>query len=589
MKNQSFNVKIIILIMCHALFIIGLLLFVKREYHSDEIWSFGIANGSYGGAVFQDSEGTPINNNKWMSAEVFHENLTVQEEERFHFSMPYDNSVNDAHPPLSFMLIHLLSSFFPDQFSFWFYIPINILALILCDIYLYKTMKLYNLPDSICLGACFLYAFCAGGISTMLYIRMYALLTAFAVMILYLSTKVYLEKEVTLKGAVSLICVCFLGSFTEYEFYVYAFILTIVTGLLLLINKKVKVTFQYGLCMALGVLISLILFPEFFRDVLGNINGEGFDSYIAYPYDLQFRMLINMTLRDIIGFAPSIYSPFGDLFTNLGIILYILLVLAPLFFLLRKTPWFISGIKKIKEYLGLFRNSIVKYHFILIVCWVEYVAMICIFNALVSVYHMGATSVRYFFIIYPVLTMLIVLLIYCVTKNLRGKADRWLYVTFIVALCIMSQLKGGHAFLGQDSLEGKGISDVNNSNIIVVNKSFSDVERICHMIDSSNFYFSVEFDDLEAYSEQIKNVPLNTDIYLILSEGVLLKNVLTEKVESQSGEAFHLDDVDYKEVKKQNEKKFVEQLKELGICEECKYLGKEKMLNTTFYYYKLKI
>lgn len=587
MKSKTINLKLFVFVFCHVLLIAGLFLFVKKEYHSDEIWSFGIANGSQAGAVFQDADMNPINNNKWMSAEVLHENLTVQKDERFQFGMPYENSVNDAHPPFSFMLIHLISSFFPDSFSFWFYIPFNILALILCDVFIYKILKLYDLPDNLCLGICSLYAFSAGGIDTMMYIRMYALLVAFSLIILYLSMKVYMEKSVTRKDAVSLICVCFLGSFTEYEFYVYAFILTVLTGLLLLLHRKVKVMFQYGICMAAGVGMSLLAFPEFFRDVFGNVNGEGFDSLITYPYGLQLSMIINMVLSDMIGVAPSVYSPFGNLFYYIGFLTYGLLICIPLIFLMRKSPKFIAAGKKLKEWITSFMKKIKMYHYVLLVCFVECIAMICIFGRLVSVYHMMNTTTRYFFIIYPTITILISLLLYCLASCFKGKISRVLYSIILIFFGVFSQVKGGHAFIGFNTLDGQNITEVRNSNIIIVNKNFGELERVAHMIDSSNSFFSIEYDDIEEYSKQLTNVPMDSEVYLVLSEGALTKHAMTDSVKSEDGNQINYEDFNYDAVKEKNEKKILEQLKQLGICSECHYMGQEKMLNTTFIYYKL--
>lgn len=588
MKKDKKNLKLIVLILCHITLICTLFLFVKKEFHSDEIWSFGIANGSIAGAVFQDDNEEPINDNEWVSAEVFHENLTVQPDERFRFGMTYKNALYDAHPPLSFLLIHFISSFFVDQFSFWFYIPINIIALVLCDLYLFKLLKLFEFSDSVCLGACALYAFCAGGINTMMFIRMYALLVAFAVMILYLSMKVYLKNELVIKDALGLILVCFLGSFTEYEFYVYAFILTVVMSLLILLQKNIKLTFQYGMCMAAGVGISLLVFPEFFNDLVRNTNGEGFGKAITYPYGLQLRILLNMTMRDIIGFAPSVFNSFSNFILFFGICVYGLIVCLPLYFYLRKTEKGKKFFGKIKDRIKKLFDNINRVKVLLFVAFVEYIAMLCIFNSLVSVYHMKGAVVRYFYIIYPILVVIFVLLAYWIADFVFPKWKNCVCVFIVILLCVCSNLMGGYPFLGKSMLKDQDLSKVTDSNIIMVCRTHAEVERLAHVIDSSNYFFSVTYEDFDEYIEQIKNMPENRDVYVVLGESALTKKMISENLEQESGDVLQIEDIDAQQQCDDKEKLFKQKLVDEGICEECTYIGRESMLNSTFIYYKLR-
>lgn len=588
MKKDKKNRKLIVLILCHITLICGLFLFVKKEFHSDEIWSFGIANGSVAGAVFQDDNEEPINDNSWVSAEVFHENLTVQSDERFRFGMTYKNALYDAHPPLSFLLIHFISSFFVDQFSFWFYIPINIIALVLCDLYLFKLLKLFDFSDSVCLGACALYAFGAGGINTMMFIRLYALLVAFAVMILYMSMKIYLKKEMCIKDSLGLILVCFLGSFTEYAFYVYAFVLTVAMGLLMLFQKNIKLLFRYGMCMAAGVGISLVTFPEFFNDVFRNTNGEGFDKAIRYPYGLQLRMLVNLTARDIIGFAPSIYFSFYNLLLFLAVVAYCLLVCLPLYFFFRKTEKGKKFFEKINDCIKKFFDSINKYKVLFFVAIVEYIAMLCIFNSVVSVYHMKNSVVRYFFIVYPVLVVIFVLLAYCISDAIFPKWRNSVCVLIAVVICICSISKGGYCFLGKRMLYGQDLSNIKDSNIIMVCRTHGEIERLAHVVDSSNYFFSVKYENFDEYIEQIKKMPENRDVYVVLADGALTKKTISESLDEESGDSLQLEDIDVQKHYDNNEKNFKQKLVDEGICEKCDLIGCENMLNSSFRYYKLR-
>lgn len=98
----------------------------KQGCHSDEIWSYGLANSYYQpfiymkDGVFIDDMTVDdvINYNEWESGEVFKDYITVQPGERFAYGSVYHNQTLDHHPPLYYMLLHTVCSFSRTAFRF---------------------------------------------------------------------------------------------------------------------------------------------------------------------------------------------------------------------------------------------------------------------------------------------------------------------------------------------------------------------------------------------------------------------------------------------------------------------------------------
>lgn len=119
-----------------TLYVLFLLMLVgviasKKNYFIDEIYSYGLANH-----VMEDGE--PI----WIQpklapytyasgGEAYYEYMTVQEGERFNFANVWKNQANDVHPPLYYVVIHLICSLLPGMFTKWQAGFVNILFALL--------------------------------------------------------------------------------------------------------------------------------------------------------------------------------------------------------------------------------------------------------------------------------------------------------------------------------------------------------------------------------------------------------------------------------------------------------------------------
>ena len=172
----------------------------KTQLHMDEVWSFGLAN-SYGSPQFyptmdgvlglentmkrSEREDYQSFYNHWHPGSYFGDYVTVQQDERFAYGNVCRNQALDTSPPMYYMLIHTVCSFFPDSFSKWYGLIPNIIfyALSLWLVWLIAN-KLFS--DRIkALAVLILYGISKAAISTAVFIRMYMLMTFFVLLLVW--------------------------------------------------------------------------------------------------------------------------------------------------------------------------------------------------------------------------------------------------------------------------------------------------------------------------------------------------------------------------------------------------------------------
>ncbi len=593
------NIGLFVLMLLHTVVMVLLFSFVKTEFHSDEIWSFGIANGSVSGAIFEDENGNPINIGEWISGEVIHENITVQDSERFDFSIPYRNAKNDYHPPLTFFLIHLMGSFFPDTFSFWFFIPFNILAMLLCDLYLYRIMKLYEIPNVVCIILCLANAFCMGGLSMAMFLRMYTLLTAFGLMIIFYSLRVYKEQKIRYGDLLKIITVNLLGGLTCYEYYVFAFFIALSVCTLFLCKKQIVFMVKYGLGMLAGILVSLALFPDAITDMFGNFGGGGFSGWTTYPFVLQLKMLICFILRDIIGIALNPYAPFFQFFVPiLYVIVYVTVICFPLFYFLRKSPQFVDGIarirRRIKSHTDIFLGKLRQCFSLLFVCILGSTGFLIVMNNTISVYLMKEQSIRYLFVIYPIILLLFGISLYVILNGIiirPGVTHVFLCVIFLFSM-VNSYLTGNRNLIVTAPSEGMEVQKIVNSRILIVVKYTSGFERLINVIDRSNLVLVVPYDTMQQYESEIREMKKDADCFVIVEEAVYNNSLVTDTLNSGKV-TLEYDDFDEKSTETM-QTHYEDTFKEIenylhmqSVTDKLEKVGKKQMLNEGFDIYKI--
>ncbi len=271
-KMKDFLKKKEYILFCLILLIqIGVMLYFgnqKKGYFVDELWSYGLANSYYHPHIYSDGA---LSN--WVSGDYFSNYLEVLDDERFSYDSVIYNQINDYHPPLFYLVLHTICSFFPNSFSKWYAIIPNIFYFSVCMILLYKIGELLFDNSYQALMPVIAYGLCAGSISNVIYIRMYVLLTVWVLFTFYIHSKWMKTEYVNLKGLIQLVVVSYLGFMSHYYFFLVAFLLSVFYILFLVIRKRIKEVIPYSIAMAGSLLLVLITFPMAFQKLFFDKRG----------------------------------------------------------------------------------------------------------------------------------------------------------------------------------------------------------------------------------------------------------------------------------------------------------------------------
>lgn len=296
----------------------------KEGYHMDELLSFELANAEYNPwivptqpqgrlakfmqeEVYADTVGETADNffdavkdvlqNRgsskllsyqadvyeepvWISREEFQAYVTTGQRDRFNLLSVYFNVKDDNHPPVHFMLLHLISSVFPDTVSVWMGCFINLCTLVGICLCMMAGGALLEKHGVLAEGtgrkwgilAAVFYGFSAGAVATTLLIRMYGLMTFCCVLTLYIHVKKWLEGNFD-KENKGLIAVTIIGFLTQYFFLFYCILLAVVTAALLWKKKRIPELKRYIRSMIMAAVLGICLFPFAIADVLSSGRG----------------------------------------------------------------------------------------------------------------------------------------------------------------------------------------------------------------------------------------------------------------------------------------------------------------------------
>lgn len=209
----------------------------------------------------------------WMEGGELFDQLTVPPGQGFNYLQVYMNQAVDVHPPLYYLLVHTLFSI-GGGYSDWYFFLINITALVLTCILLYRTAWHFSGEPTLPLLAVALYAFSQGFISTAVYFRMYALLTFWVMLTVYLHQLLEdCDYRPGKKLTAALVATVALGFYTHYYYVVFLFPLFLLHAARLLLAGKKPECLGYFLRLLAGGVVSLCLWPLSLYHILFGYRG----------------------------------------------------------------------------------------------------------------------------------------------------------------------------------------------------------------------------------------------------------------------------------------------------------------------------
>lgn len=408
-KIDLYNFLFLIIVLLQSF----LLVFYMKEKSGlwiEEINSYTLANNYHEGLFVGDeyNESTDLNVlNKWIPGKVFKEQLSVLSDNRFHFWTAYDNQISRTNPPLYYLAIHFICSFFPNEFSKWYGLVLNLLFFFTTQFLLFNLNNIIFDNKKIALLLCCFYGFSSASTDNFTFISQNSAISVFCLATLIIFIKC-LTCKFTFKMFFLLLITILLGGLTHYLYLLYVLILTC-TFIVFSISKGNE---KQGLYVFITTLLSFIgiylLFPFIFEQL--SLSIETKEILLENDFPDQFLFAFALLVRKIF----SIDFPYVTHIT------YFLLISISVFFIVS----FVN--KKAKN----INNKVV------ILTLVPSISTIMLTSFYINHRLFGIMSLRLFLIFYPFIAIMII--IFCYTLNKKYLPN--ILVLLSIILCFNNSL-----------------------------------------------------------------------------------------------------------------------------------------------------
>ena len=247
----------------------------KQGMFIDEIYTYGLSNSHYMPFIGHGDHDRIAE--QIITREDFFDYLAVTDSEPgFDAGSVYYNQVQDVHPPLYYWILNFCSTLARGQFSKWIGLVPDMLLYLMLLVLLYMLgMELFE-SRPVAASIVALYGLSQVGLSTMLMIRMYVLVTLLTVALALLTAKEL--RAPGLKTELGIGLTIYAGLMTQYYFVFYAFFLCAAVVIVLLCRKNARAALRFSLCAFVGVGAMLLCFPAIFAQMTGQRLGPESDA-----------------------------------------------------------------------------------------------------------------------------------------------------------------------------------------------------------------------------------------------------------------------------------------------------------------------
>ena len=334
MKRNKINIISCIIIVTFIVIMMMFYINKKEGFGEDEIFSYGSSNYAYDN-LYQPYGTMDITNqiifkyilkNNWLKNIIHYLNNSneffelcnkelntepiwkTKEEAKAYITMSSDDILNyisviwnqsrDVHPPLFYILVHIVSTLYMGKFSKYIIFTINIIFFVLSCYEIYKILKLYR-KEKLAPIVLILYGMSMGGISTVMFQRMYMMLTFFILAYTQTSLKIC-RVGLRKKELKQISIITILGFLTQYYFCI--FVISIFIIFIIKIKEKRKWIVENIKLAILGICI----FPASIYHIFFSYRGIG---SMQVEYFSRLRFFIEQTFKgfgitNIIGYIP---------------------------------------------------------------------------------------------------------------------------------------------------------------------------------------------------------------------------------------------------------------------------------------------
>ena len=482
---------------------------LRVSHMLDEAYSYGFANNPgepwfIHEGITEDGIKELVHYGKWYSGSEFVDFLVVNEGEQFDFVSVIQNKLEDTSPSNFEIILHFVCSFFPGKFSWDYAFAVNLIFYIGTLILLYHIVCLIFEKDKyshIYAYLCMIFfSFTICGTGAFTFLRMYGILSFYALLDLFLIMKISTckGKKIFIYG-IALCLSSFFGFFTHFNFLIYAFGLTLFSCISLMLGRKFKEMLVGGLSQLLSVVLFFIIYPFPFGRADTWMADENADSF-SYFTRLGFS---NMHM---FGESIGFYIPFSvaSIIQAIGRIVLVLIIVLLMFFLFRKENWFISAKERmfggLRVFGGKLKNIVKESCPILPVIFLTAVFYMLVVNAIAPIMTTKGYVTRYFFIGMHLVIISFISLLIIVFKNLVNK--KIISVPAILIICVVllynQNVNYGNPFILNIPFDDDEVMRdfTDGKDVMIFSSDVRDLySLIVPLRDVNSFYFSLANDE----------------------------------------------------------------------------------------------
>lgn len=266
-KENKKWIGLMTLIMMLQLVVASYFCMQKQGFHYDEYYSYYSSNATYGLAP---------TNREWKEVEQIRSEFMVREGEGFNYGLVKIMQSYDVHPPLYYMILHTICSFFPGIFSKWFGLGLNLVLFAICfALMAYLSYHVFHKKKEPALVTCLLFGTQVGVLSGITFIRMYMLLTMWCLLAMIWHIPTWQGKmKLTVRNGIALWALVTLGFLTHYYFAVFLFFLAAYTCLYnWLVKKDFRGSVIYGVVVCSGMVTAVLYYPSCLSHIFRGYRG----------------------------------------------------------------------------------------------------------------------------------------------------------------------------------------------------------------------------------------------------------------------------------------------------------------------------
>lgn len=319
MKNKKEILQNLLAIAVTVMVVVGIFLFwsqYKVIWFCDEIYSYFTANSGY-------SVGPRIEYGKWYDSQFVIDDFTT-DQGKF-FKRTIHNADNNVHPPIYYLTLHVMSLIMRGNVSKWVGLSVNLICVIGASILLYLLIYGLTRRKALASMATMVVFLLPSLVTNTMLIRMYCMLTAWAILYILLAFILMKEIKYPVKYGLYLLIagVTTCGFLTQYYFSMLAVGFTAAYAIYCVCKKKWKDMGLFISSMVLAVLAATVLWKRWISQVFSGYRGDAILSKAS-----ELSQIFNNIMGGITRIAKLMFYDYY--------VIGLILILAGVIFLIYK-------------------------------------------------------------------------------------------------------------------------------------------------------------------------------------------------------------------------------------------------------------